>query len=72
MRLYNGETYAALGYFDVWRKAVDNLRGRWELDGYMSDDFRRFFDKIKRGGVFMHSFNHPRVNVVTDWRSLWP
>lgn len=62
-RLYNRETYANLGYFNLWEPSVELLRNSFadcELD------FPHFMLAVKRTGLFMYSFNHPMIHVLIE------
>jgi Polysaccharide biosynthesis enzyme WcbI len=66
-RFFTRPVYASLGYFDRWDMNVQSLAAtfkRYEMD------FSRFFLHIKRSGVFMHSINHPRPNVLVRLAQL--
>jgi hypothetical protein len=60
-KLFSGDVFAELGYFDAWNSSVDALRLEFEK---CDMDFRGFFLKVKRTGAFMHSFNHPKAATL--------
>jgi hypothetical protein len=61
--LFSDEAYAALGYFDMWDTSLSFLKGAF-LKSDLAKDFDHFFLKLKRAGVFMHTFNHPHQEVM--------
>ncbi len=61
-RLFTAETFRALGYFDAYRADIDPLRAAFARS---SLDFSGFWLRAKRMGVFMHTINHPRAEVLT-------
>ena len=63
--LFNKNVFAALGYFDRWAANVEHLRRTFAAAGW-ADEFDRFFLNIQRTGNFMHTFNHPKVHVLTS------
>ena len=68
--LFRRDIFAALGYFDRWVDAVSRLQKNFELAGYTSKQFRFFFQKIKRFGLFCHSHNHPYPVVLVELAKL--
>ncbi len=67
--LFGASTFQALGYLDAWQRSVDALRKAF-VDSDLAGDFADFFLHIKRCGVFMHSMNHPRVDVINHLASM--
>jgi len=61
--LFAEQTYCALGYFGAWDASVAFLK-RAFMDSDLAQDFDAFFLRLKRGGVFMHTFNHPRQEAM--------
>jgi hypothetical protein len=61
VRMFNLAVFKRLGYLDRWKESVTKLRSDFETCGL---DFARFFLHIKRLGIFMHSVNHPRIEVL--------
>jgi hypothetical protein len=59
--LFNQDVFEALGYFDEWEPSVAVLSARFAACGI---DFRRFLLKAKRGGAFMLSANHPKIDAI--------
>jgi hypothetical protein len=62
-KLFNRDTYAKLGYFDLWNPSISNLRISFEDCGL---DFSSFMLPIKRSGLFMYSINHPKISVLVE------
>lgn len=60
--LFTAPVMRALGYCDRWAAAQAGLRFHFDNS---SLDFAGFFLRAKRLGVFMHSINHPTVEVTT-------
>ena len=60
--MFTGDVFERLGYFAEWDASVEPLRTRF---GECGLDFRRFFQKVKRDGIFMLSSNHPRVATIS-------
>ena len=56
IRLFNENVFKALGYFDRWNRSAKALSERFVKNGM---NFDRFFLRVKRAGVFMHTMNHP-------------
>lgn len=69
-RLFSDAVFRELGYFDCWARAVSNLSKIFSNCLYDDAEFLRFFLKIKRTGVFMHSVNHPRSAVLVELARL--
>ena len=59
--LFREETYEALGFMDRWAAEVAQLRAR-----FASSDvaFADFTDAVSLHQPFMHTVNHPRVEVL--------
>lgn len=62
-RLFCERTYRELGYLERWRPAVDRLRSNFEASD-LGARFGEFFLAVKRLGCFMHTINHPRIEVL--------
>lgn len=62
-RLFGRETFARLGYLDVWPDAEAALLRLGRDAGYPLDD-----DLVRwaRRGSFMHGINHPKMFVAND------
>jgi hypothetical protein len=63
LKLFNGEVFDAVGYFDVWDDAAKALLAQgkqFELD--FGEDLLRW----TRRGCFMYSVNHPKPHVFFD------
>ena len=65
-KLYNSYTYKALGYLDCWRNSVEELKKIFLENDISAEDFFSFFNRIKKYGVFMHTTNHPRHEVISE------
>ncbi len=62
VHLFVPEVFDALGYFQYFITAQRMLGAEIEAAGL---DFGRFWLRAKRLGVFMHTVNHPGINVLT-------
>ena len=65
-RLFNRGVFKSLGYLDCWSHSVDALRTRFANQGITTEEFERFFLRIKRMGQFMYTFNHPRIEALIE------
>ncbi len=63
-RLFNRETFSALGYFGTWDSSVDSLSS---ICNYCGLDWRRLYMRLKRFGVFMHGVNHPIAPALVSF-----
>jgi hypothetical protein len=61
LRLFCAEVFKALGYFDFWDPSVVAMREAFEECDL---DFDRFFQPVKRQGVFMHSNLHAKLSPI--------
>ena len=61
-RLFNAYTYACLGYFNEFNAAMSFLKTR------LSRDYPEFdlSDHLPAGRLFMHSINHPGIEVLFE------
>jgi hypothetical protein len=57
------QVYKELGYFDIWEPSVAYLRQLF-IDHGLEEHFNAFFLNIKRQGCFVHTINHPKVDVL--------
>jgi hypothetical protein len=62
-KLFNRRTYRELGYFDQWQPSRDFLERSFK-GCKLHDCFDDFFLHVQRRGLFMHSTNHPRIEVL--------
>jgi hypothetical protein len=62
-KLFNRDTYARLGYFNLWEPNLHALRSEFNACGL---DFPRYMLAVKRTGLFMHSINHPMVHAINE------
>ncbi len=58
---FNDDVYAAAGYYDLWSESVADLQTEFQGCGF---PFREFLLSIKRQGLFMHSLDHPKPDVL--------
>nr|WP_321454985.1 GSCFA domain-containing protein [uncultured Cohaesibacter sp.] len=63
LQLYNEKTYRKLGFFDVWEANKTSLIARNKALGI---DLTDLFDTWIKGGLFMHTVNHPYAHVLSD------
>lgn len=66
---YRGDVYRRLGYADCWTSSVSSLRDAFSQSD-LGSDFVEFFLRLKRKGIFMHSMNHPRADVLVELAML--
>ena len=63
IRLYNGASYEACGYMDMWQPERDAVLARFGAVGIdLAPDLRRW----SAGPPFMYSINHPRIFCLYD------
>jgi hypothetical protein len=65
--LFSARNFARLGYLDQWGRSVKQQR---QLFDGCDLDFSEFFLGAQREGVFMHSINHPKAQVLTRLAKL--
>jgi hypothetical protein len=63
VKLFNRQSYAGLGYFDLWNPSVSELRKAFTDFDF---DFDRFILAVKRQGAFMYTISHPKVSVIIE------
>jgi hypothetical protein len=63
LALYQGETFAALGYYDAWAPSREQLLSSYRAHGL---DLEAAFVRWTRSGPFMHAINHPKIGVLMD------
>lgn len=61
--LFRQEVFQRIGYFDVWSAQRTQLLADFSAFDW---DMREAFLRWVRGGVFMHSPNHPHIDVLFD------
>jgi hypothetical protein len=66
VKLFNRSVFKSLGYLDCWSQSVDALRTRFVNRGIDTEEFERFFLRVKRIGQFMYTFNHPRIEALIE------
>ncbi|MDD2722834.1 MAG: WcbI family polysaccharide biosynthesis putative acetyltransferase [Methylovulum sp.] len=70
VRLFNGSTFKALGYFDQWGANAERLKLSFRQNDFSDIEFNQFFLAVKRRGVFMHSVNHPSAETIVEFCKL--
>jgi hypothetical protein len=60
-RLFRPESFRQLGYYTAYQAEIEPLRESFAESGM---DFTSFWLRVRRMGVFMHTFNHPRIDVI--------
>jgi hypothetical protein len=63
LTLFNAATYEALGYFDFWQTSRNGVLHEGEAAGML---LHANIDRWARRGCFMHSVNHPKIDVFID------
>lgn len=63
LALYRTDVYAAMGYLDSWNPARAGLLRDFDEHGF---DLRPSLPGWARRGAFMHSVNHPKIEVLMD------
>jgi hypothetical protein len=62
--LFCHDNFNALGFYDLWASEKEGLLDRGAQEGVdLRAPFRRW---ARRPEPFMHSFNHPTINVIYD------
>jgi GSCFA family/Polysaccharide biosynthesis enzyme WcbI len=62
-KLFNEKTFLKLGYLDNWSNSKSMLLEEGKKIGFPLTDL---LEKWKNAGCFMHSFNHPTIQVAGD------
>lgn len=62
-RLFRQDVFQRIGYFEVWNAQRAKLFADFSAVDW---DIRDAFLRWVRGGVFMHSPNHPHIDVLFD------
>jgi hypothetical protein len=65
--LFNSLVYARLGYFGAFAQAKHELIAQHHEDGY---DIAHHFDRWLASGAFMHTVNHPRIDVLSTLATM--
>jgi hypothetical protein len=60
-RLYDDDIVRHLGYLNYFEAAQERLANAFATSGL---EFSRFWMRLKRLGVFMHTLNHPRLEAL--------
>lgn len=63
IKLFCGDVYLALGYFDQWTAAVQSLSDEGSVTGL---PLEHLMDRWTRQGAWMHSINHPHIYPLAD------
>jgi hypothetical protein len=61
-RLFNRQVFADLGYLSAWEASVRYLQGTFSRTDV---EFNLFMPRVKRTGIFMHTFNHPKLIALS-------
>lgn len=69
-RLFRKPVFKKLGYLEYWDRGVHGLREGFRQSGLTEEEFQRFYLKVKRIGLFMHSVNHPSAPVLVELAKL--
>jgi hypothetical protein len=65
--LFNAYIFALLGYFDEYERAQHFVIGKAKEVGY---ELQPHIAEWKKGGVFMHIVNHPKIEVLAQLAHL--
>lgn len=63
VKRFNGRTYEAGRYYELWGAERDIVLSRWSGIGY---DLRSAFRRWALRGAFMHTFEHPHIACLYD------
>jgi hypothetical protein len=63
LRLFSAPVYERLGYFDFWETSCESLLATGRECGI---DLRDHLARWTRGGCFMHSINHAKIEILGD------
>jgi hypothetical protein len=66
-RLFNAATYEKLGYMNSFQTAAERLIEQLEFYGY---NIVPHLDRWLLSGAFMHTANHPRIDVLSSLATL--
>lgn len=66
-KLFNADSFAGLGYLNSWEPCVNSLK---QIFKDTDIDFSEFFFGVRREGLFMHTLNHPKVQVLARLAKL--
>lgn len=67
MRLFKSDVYDRLGYYNIWASAKAELKREFAA---ADTPFEAIFSEWHRAGVFMHSMNHPRLQVSESFAKI--
>ncbi|WP_116091951.1 WcbI family polysaccharide biosynthesis putative acetyltransferase [Sphingomonas crusticola] len=62
--LFNPEIFTAAGYFDFWIPERDTMIERFRAHGL---EIGATFVRRSRGRSFMHTINHPKIEILFDF-----
>lgn len=65
-KFFNHDVFRELGYFGYWDDSVTNLKKRFLEADFSDEQFRKFFRRLARKGIFMHSINHPNIEFLIE------
>lgn len=67
LSLFNAATYESLGYLNSFQTAAERLVEQFEFYGY---DIAPHLDRWLKNGAFMHTADHPRIDVLSSLATL--
>lgn len=65
LTLFSAETFAKVGYLNNWDSEVQHFQRQFERTD-LKNEFAAFYLRLRRMGCFMHSINHPRVEMIIE------
>lgn len=63
--LFSAEVFGAVGYLNRWDSEVQHLQRQFERTD-LKNEFEAVHRRLRRMGCFMHSINHPRVELIIE------
>jgi hypothetical protein len=66
LSLFNENIFKKLGHFNQWDSEPRSLKNNFLRADIGSTEFDKFFNIIKRSGVFMHAINHPSIYMTIE------
>jgi len=70
-KLFNYNTYCELGYFDFYHDGMKLILNRFMECGFSRDQFLKYANFVNRQGKFMHSVNHPKIEVLVQFTRIF-
>ena len=67
---FNAAVFNALGYTHMWDSSSKQLLNEFISLGLTITEFEEFFNAVKRYGCFMHSINHPSIDLLFELSKL--